>query len=184
MFHVIICINLSMHHSCWNIPKLQQLAPYTTIKMVYQNGSRSHSSGVTGGGQSAPQRLLTGKFLLMYREKRGKEKREKGWKLRRKEGKLWKGRWKIGIGSSKSYKKRWRFFFFLLFTFENDGYLFWVYQNRNLLPGKSISRRKKNQEKLLCSLRKICLLRPWATAIHSGQKRDMGPFFNILGHFR
>ena len=46
-------------------------------------------SGVTGrgggqGGQSAPQRLLTGKFLLTYREKRGKEKREKGRKLRRK----------------------------------------------------------------------------------------------------
>ena len=39
------------------------------------------------------------------------------------------------------------FFFFLLFTFENDGNLFWVYQNRNFRPGKSISRRKKNQEK-------------------------------------
>ena len=41
----------------------------------------SPASGVTGGGQggqSAPQRLLTGKFLLTYREKRGKEKREKG----------------------------------------------------------------------------------------------------------
>ena len=39
------------------------------------------TSGVTGGGQggqSAPQRLLTGKFLLTYREKRSKEKREKG----------------------------------------------------------------------------------------------------------
>ena len=29
-------------------------------------------------GQSAPQRLLTGKFLMTYREKRGKEKMEKG----------------------------------------------------------------------------------------------------------
>ena len=28
------------------------------------------------------------------------------------------------------------FFFFLLFTFENDGNLFWVYQNGNILPGK------------------------------------------------
>ena len=28
------------------------------------------------GEQSAPQRLLIGKFLLTYREKRGKEKRE------------------------------------------------------------------------------------------------------------
>ena len=43
------------------------------------------SSGVTGG---RGQRLLTRKFLLTYRGKRGKEKREKGWKLRRKERKL------------------------------------------------------------------------------------------------
>ena len=52
------------------------------------------------------------------------------------------------------------FFFFLLFTFENDENLFWVYQNGNFLPGKSFSRREKNQEKWLCPLRKICLLRP------------------------
>ena len=52
------------------------------------------------------------------------------------------------------------FFFFLLFTFENDENLFWVYQIGNFLPGKSISRREKNQEKWLCPLRKICLLRP------------------------
>ena len=33
-------------------------------------------SGVTGGGRGAecPQRLLTGKFLLTYQEKRGKGK--------------------------------------------------------------------------------------------------------------
>ena len=59
-----------------------------------------------------PPRLPTGKFLMTYREKRGKEKREKGWKLRRKEGKLWKGRWKIGIWSRISYKKRWGLLFF------------------------------------------------------------------------
>ena len=35
------------------------------------------------------------------------------------------------------------FFLFVLFTFENDGNLFWVYQNGNFLPGKSISRLKK-----------------------------------------
>ena len=80
-------------------------------------------SGITGGGgegaggQSAPQRLLTGNFFGWRIGK--KEAREKGWKLRRKE-KLWKGRWKIGIGSRKSSKKRWGpfffFFFFFLFT--------------------------------------------------------------------
>ena len=108
-------------------------------------------------GQSAPQRLLTGKFLLMYREKR------KGWKLRNWEEK--KENYKREVG--KVLKKRWGlffsffFFFFLLFTFENDGNLFWVYQNGTFQPGKSISRREKNQEKLLCPLRNICLLRPW-----------------------
>ena len=39
-------------------------------------------------------------------------------------------------------------FFFLLFTFENDGNLFWVYQNGNFLPVKSISRRKKKSGKV------------------------------------
>ena len=114
-------------------------------------------SGVTGGGAGGaecPPRLLTGKFLLTYREKRGKEKKGKGWKLSRKGGKL-------EMEAGKRQKKRWGpFFFFLLFTFENDKNLFWVYQNGNLLPGKSISRREKNQEKWLRPLRKICLLRP------------------------
>ena len=37
-------------------------------------------SSVTGGGGGSefPQRLLTGKFLQTYREKRGKEKNRKG----------------------------------------------------------------------------------------------------------
>ena len=36
---------------------------------------------------------------------------------------------------------------FLLFIFENDKNLSWVYQNGNFLPGKNISRQEKNQEK-------------------------------------
>ena len=48
---------------------------------------------------TGPPRLLTGKFLLTYREKRDEEKMEEGWKLRRKEWKLEKGRWKIEIES-------------------------------------------------------------------------------------
>ena len=38
------------------------------------------------------------------------------------------------------------FFSSLLFTFENDGNLLWVYQNGNFLPGKSISHREKIRE--------------------------------------
>ena len=63
------------------------------------------NSGVTGGGlqggQSAPQRLLTEKFLPTCREKRGKEKKGK-WSRKKKENK--KGRWKIENGRRKSYK--------------------------------------------------------------------------------
>ena len=64
-----------------------------------------------GGGRGAecPQRLLNGKFLLTYREKRGKEKREKEWKLRRKGGNL-------EIEAGKRYKKRWGPFFFFCFS--------------------------------------------------------------------
>ena len=119
------------------------------------------------GGQGAPQRLSTGNFLLTYREKRGKEKREKGWKLRKKEGNCKRkgGKLEMIVGIViKVVRVRpfvlFCFCFFLLFTFENDGNLFWVYQNGNFLPGKSISCREKNQGKWLCPLRKICLLRP------------------------
>ena len=47
-----------------------------------------------GRGQSAPPppRLLTGKFLLTYREKRGKEKGEKGVKIEKKGRKIVKGK--------------------------------------------------------------------------------------------
>ena len=118
------------------------------------------TSGVTGGGQgghSAPQRLLTGKFLLTYREKRGKEKRERGenW-VEKVENWKWK---------QENVRKRGEdlfFFFFFFFSFH-----FWKRRKFvlglpkwNFLPGKSISRREKNQEKWLCPLRKICLLRP------------------------
>ena len=113
-------------------------------------------SGVTGGGaggQSAPPETSDREIFADVSGKKGK-----GWKLRRKGGKL-------EMEAGKRQKKRWGpffffFFFFLLFTFENDENLFWVYQNGNFLPGKSISRREKNQEKWLCPLRKICLLRP------------------------
>ena len=99
-----------------------------------------------GGRGSPPPRLLTGTFLT-YREKRGKEKRE--YVEEKGEVEKWK---KEGLENEE------RTFFF----FWN---LFWVYQNRNFLPGKSISRWEKNQEKLLCPLWKKFLLRPWPLAL-------------------
>ena len=89
----------------------------------------------------------------------GAEKKE-NWKI-------W--RWKIENwkhGRRKRYKMRrgllffFFFFFFSSFTFQNYSNLFWVYQNGNFQPGKSIPSREKNQEKWLCPLRKIFHLRP------------------------
>ena len=72
------------------------------------------NSGVTGrgpGGQSAPWDFWPGNFCWRIGKKEARKKGKRGWKLRRKEGKLWKGRWKIGNGSRKSYTKRWGLFF-------------------------------------------------------------------------
>ena len=72
-----------------------------------------------GGSAPPPQRLLIGKFLLTYREKRGKGKREKGGKWRRKEGKIVKGKaenWKWGRKSSKMSRPRGLFFSFFGFS--------------------------------------------------------------------
>ena len=104
------------------------------------------SSGVTDGG----------KFLLTYREKRGKEKRENGEekkKNRKREG----GKLKMegGRGVTKWGED---FFFCFCFFFQNHWNLFWVYQNGNFLPGK----------KWLCSLWKIFLLRLWLGQLGGG----------------
>ena len=88
---------------------------------------------------------------------------EKG-EIEKKRRKIIKRKAEIENGSRKKFENErtfFFFFFFLLFTFQNDENLFWGYQNGNFLPGKSISHREKNQEKWLCPLRKIFLLRPW-----------------------
>ena len=74
-----------------------------------------------------------------------KETRGKRVKIEKKRRKIVKGKgenWKYG--SRKSNIQRadedlfFFFFFFFAFTFENDGNLFWVYQNGNFLLGKII----------------------------------------------
>ena len=53
--------------------------------------------------------------------------------------------------------------FFSLFTSENDGNLFWVYQNGNFLPGKSISRRDKKSGKMTLPPQKNMPVTPLVT---------------------
>ena len=89
------------------------------------------------GGRVPPRDFWPGNFCWRIGKK---EARKKG-KLRKKVENL---KWK-----QKTLEKEVRtFFFFLLFTFENDENLFWVYQNGNFLPGKSISRREKKSGKM------------------------------------
>ena len=77
-------------------------------------------------------------------------------------GKMEKKRRKIVKGKREKFENEERIFFFFFFLlFQNDENLFWVYENGNFLPRKSISLREKNQEKLLCPpSEKIFLLRP------------------------
>ena len=105
-------------------------------------------SGVTGGqGAACPPETSDREISAdLSGKNEARRKTEKGVKWRRK-GKLEKGRWKIEMEiemeEGKSSKMIRVTFFFLLFTFQNDENLFWVYQNGNFLLGKSISRRKK-----------------------------------------
>ena len=108
-------------------------------------------SGVAGaraGGKSGPPRLLTGKFLLMYREKRGKENIEnvaerKENNVKRKGGKL---KEKLKMEGGKSEKNRrgpflfiFFFFFFCFSLFKTTEICFRSTKMGIFYPGKSIS---------------------------------------------
>ena len=98
-----------------------------------------------------PLTLLTGKFLLTYREKRGKEKKENG--ERRKIKKREKGRWKCWKCKEENFENMERtflFFFFFFFSFHFSKPLKFVLSlpkwefssgKKHFTPGKKI--RKK-----------------------------------------
>ena len=153
--HTYIIIRFSMS-------RLSSLQQYPIVSLLLHSGRLSGISGVTGGGggrgAECPPETSDREIFADVSGKKRQGKKGKGVKIEKK-------RWKIGYGSRKTSEKEVRtfffFFFFLLFTFENDENLFWVYQNGNFLPGKSISRREKNQENDFAPSEKICLLRPW-----------------------
>ena len=115
-------------------------------------------SGITGGGGGAeyPPRLLTGKFLLTYREKRGKEKKGKGVKLRRKEG-YCKREGKLQMESGKVTK--WGEDHFFKTTKICFGLAKWKFstekKKNHFTPGE------KNQEKWLCTPPNSCYALGW-----------------------
>ena len=126
--------------------------------------------GAGGRGQSAPRDFWPGNFCWSTRKIPGKERQGKKGKWRRKEGKSKKKkkrRWKIEYGRRKSYKMMRGPFFFFFFFFSLHfskplKFVLGLYQNGNLLPGKSISCQEKNQKKMTLPLWKIFLLLPWS----------------------
>ena len=84
---------------------------------------------------------ISGKKEARKKGKRGEncEEKKENWKM---EG----GKLEMEVG--KVIESGEDLFFFPLFTFENDGNLFWVYQNGNFLPGKNISRQEKKSGKM------------------------------------
>ena len=119
-------------------------------------------SGVTGEGagwaECHPRDFWPGNLCWRrpIADVSGKERQGKQGKWSRKKGKSKQGRVKIENGRRKSYKKRWVPFFFFFFAFHFSKRLKFVLG----LPKWEFPTRKKDQEKCLCPLRKICLLRP------------------------
>ena len=116
-----------------------------TYVMQWRN---SRGKGAEGQTAPPPPTLLkgTGKFLLTYREKRGKEKTENG--EERKENRK-TGRWITENGR--------RF----AFHFSKPLKFVLCLPKWEFSTGKSISHRENSQEKWLCPLWKIFLLRLW-----------------------
>ena len=132
------------------------------MKMVGLDSICGHRGIKAGGGGWGPHDTshqeisaeLPGKW-----EKRRKEKRETG--EEKKENKK-RGGWKLKMEGGKVTKwgENFSYFFFCFSLFKNQWNLFWIYEKRNFLPGKSISRQKRIQEKWLWLLWKIFLLCP------------------------
>ena len=72
------------------------------------------------------------------------------------------------------------FFFFSPCHFSKpQKFVLGVYLNGNFLPGKSISRREKNQEKWLCPLRKKIPITPIPLTLFNVTVRWITEWFNI-----
>ena len=129
-------------------------------------------SGVTGGGgQIAPQTS----DREIFAEVSGKKRQGKNGKgVKKKENcKREGGKLEMEVGKVVKWGEDlfFFFFFFFFFTFENDGNLFWVYQNGNFLPGKNISRREKNRKSYFAPSEKHACYAPEATQESPGSTR-------------
>ena len=121
---------------------------------------RNRRGGAGAGGQSASQRPLTGKFLLIYREKRGKGKKENGAEMkenRRREG------GKLNMEGGKLQNEERTFFFSFHFS-KPLKFILDLPKREFSTEKKKISLQEKYRENDLDPLRKIFLLRLAPTA--------------------
>ena len=144
--------------------------------------SRFNRSGVTGGGgggrgqgAECPQRFLTGKFLLTYREKEAREKGE-NWDEKKENCKREGGKFEMEVG--KVIKRGEVRTFVFVFVFH-----FWKRRKFVMgLPKWEFCTRKKTLKKKFHAgkkIGKICLLRPCLTA----SKKSTIHFFMKFAQF-
>ena len=123
-------------------------------------------SGVTGRGhwgQSAPQRLLTGKFLPTYREKKRQGKQGKGVKIEKKRRKILKGKmenWKWKVEKLQNEEKTFSFFIFLS-LFKTIKICFRSTKAEILYREKAFHAGKKIRKNYFAPSENFFLLCPW-----------------------
>ena len=131
------------------------------MRMLILNmfGSWFVISGVTGRGQGGrvfPRDFWLGNLCWRI-GKKVKEKKEKGWKLRRKKHSNCKregGKLEMKVGKVIKRGEDFLFFFFFFFFFfafhfwKRDRKLFWVYQNGKFSTGKKHFTSGKNSGKM------------------------------------
>ena len=135
------------------------------LVIQYLTQWRNRRGGGGRGAQCPPRDFWPGNFCWLIWKKIGKEKRVKIEKKRRK---IVKGRWKgekLEMEAGKVLKRGEALFFFFFFFFsllKTTEICFGSTKMGIFYREKAFHAGKKNQEKLLCPLRKICLLSPWS----------------------
>ena len=169
---------------------LWRVFEFTVVKVLYSYWFAVESSlklpniysGVTGGGggsrgaECPPETSDREIFVDVSgkKEARKKGKRGKNWEEKKENC---KGRWKIGNGSRKSYKKKelrtllFCFVFLFVCLFVCFFFCFSLLKTTEICFGstkmgilyreKAFYGGEKIRKKWLCPLRKICLLCPW-----------------------
>ena len=122
----------------------------TDIGKILRDLSKGGGQWHNSRGQSAPWHFSLQNFCWPTRKREA-----------RKKAKTEKKRTKIENWKWEEKFTQWGedlFFLFIFFTFQNHWNLFWVYQNGNFLPGKSISHRGKSGKMTLTPLKNIPLM--------------------------